>query len=73
MEQIIALLQTVVTILVCIGLGFLAPLVSAAMLFSLGFHFSRSRENRNEIFQIAGIGFLFSAAACLIMQGVLLY
>ena len=51
--------------------GFLAQPVSAAMLFSIGFNFSLSSENRNEIFKIAGIGFLFSAAACLVMQGVL--
>ena len=51
--------------------GFLAQPVSAAMLFSIGFNFSLNSENRNEIFKIAGIGFLFSAAACLVMQGVL--
>lgn len=51
--------------------GFLAQPVSAAMLFSIGFNFSLSSENRNEIFKITGIGFLFSAAACLVMQGVL--
>ena len=51
--------------------GFLAQPVSAAMLFSIGFNFSLSSDNRNEIFKIAGIGFLFSAAACLVMQGVL--
>ena len=51
--------------------GFLAQPVSAAMLFSIGFNFSLSSENRNEIFKIAGIGFLFSVVACLIMQGVL--
>ena len=51
--------------------GFLAQPVSAAMLFSIGFNFSLSSENRNEIFKIAGIGFLFSAVACLVMQGVL--
>lgn len=52
--------------------GFLAQPVSAAMLFSIGFNFSLSSENRDEILKIAGIGFLFSAAACLVMQGVLL-
>lgn len=51
--------------------GFLAQPVSAAMLFSIGFNFSLSIENRKEILKIAGIGFGFSAAACLIMQGVL--
>lgn len=51
--------------------GFLAQPVSAAMLFSIGFNFSLSSENRTEIFKIAGIGFLFSVAACLVMQGVL--
>ena len=52
--------------------GFLAQPVSAAMLFSIGFNFSFSTENRKEIMKIAGIAFVFSAAACLIMQGVLL-
>ena len=51
--------------------GFLAPPVSAAKLFSIGFNFSLSTENRSEIFRIAGIGFGFSVLACLIMQGVL--
>ena len=51
--------------------GFLAQPVSAAMLFSIGFNFSLSLENRREILKIAGIGFAFSTAACLIMQGVL--
>ena len=51
--------------------GFLAQPVSAAMLFSIGFNFSLSAENRTEIFKIAGIGFAFSVIACLIMQGVL--
>lgn len=51
--------------------GFLAQPVSAAMLFSIGFNFSLSRDNRGEILKIAGISFAFSAAACLIMQGVL--
>ena len=51
--------------------GFLAQPVSAAMLFSIGFNFSLSIENRKEILKIAGIGFAFSVAACVIMQGVL--
>ena len=51
--------------------GFLAQPVSAAMLFSIGFNFSLSIENRKEILKIAGIGFMFSVVACLIMQGVL--
>ena len=51
--------------------GFLAQPVSAAMLFSIGFNFSLSTENRGEILKIAAIGFGFSAAACLVMQGVL--
>ena len=51
--------------------GFLAQPVSAAMLFSIGFNFSLSIENRKEILKIAGIGFGFAVAACLIMQGVL--
>ena len=51
--------------------GFLAQPVSAAMLFSIGYNFSLSSENRNEVLKIAGIGFAFSAAACLVMQGVL--
>lgn len=51
--------------------SFLAQPVSAAMLFSIGFNFSLNRENRKEIFKIAGIGFAFSVAACLVMQGVL--
>jgi predicted permease len=51
--------------------GFLAQPVSAAMLFSIGYNFSLSSENRKEVLKIAGIGFVFSVAACLIMQGVL--
>ena len=51
--------------------GFLAQPVSAAMLFSIGYNFSLNSENRKEILKIAGIGFAFSVAACLIMQGVL--
>lgn len=45
--------------------------VSAAMLFSIGFNFSLEKEKRKEIFKIAGIKVIFSAAACLVMQGVL--
>ena len=41
------------------------------MLFSIGYNFSLNSENRKEILKIAGIGFAFSVAACLIMQGVL--
>lgn len=51
--------------------GFLAQPVSAAMLFSIGYNFSLSTENRKEVLKIAGIGFAFSVAACLVMQGVL--
>lgn len=51
--------------------GFLAQPVSAAMLFSIGYNFSLSSENRKEVLKIAGIGFAFSAVACLVMQGVL--
>lgn len=51
--------------------GFLAQPVSAAMLFSIGFNFSMSRENRREILKISSIAVAFSAAACLVMQGVL--
>ena len=51
--------------------GFLAQPVSAAMLFSIGYNFSLSSENRKEVLKIAGIAFCFSAAACLVMQGVL--
>ena len=51
--------------------GFLAQPVSAAMLFSIGYNFSLSTGNRKEILKIAGIGFAFSVAACLVMQGVL--
>lgn len=50
---------------------FLSQPVSAAMLFSIGFNFSLNRENRKEICAIAGIGVALSAAACLVMQGVL--
>jgi len=50
---------------------FLSQPVSAAMLFSIGFNFSLNRENRKEIYAIAGIGVVLSAAACLVMQGVL--
>lgn len=51
--------------------GFLAQPVSAAMLFSIGFNFSMSRENRREILKISSIAVAFSAAASLVMQGVL--
>ena len=51
--------------------GFLAQPVSAAMLFSIGYNFSLSGDNRKEVLKIAGIGFAFSAVACLVMQGVL--
>lgn len=51
--------------------GFLSQPVSAAMLFSIGFNFSLNRENRKEIYAIAGIGVALSAVACLVMQGVL--
>ena len=51
--------------------GFLAQPVSAAMLFSIGYNFSLSSENRKEVLKIALIGFGFSMAACMVMQGVL--
>lgn len=51
--------------------SFLAQPVSAAMLFSIGFDFSLKGENRGKVLSIAGIHFAFSAAACLVMQGVL--
>lgn len=51
--------------------SFLAQPVSAAILFTIGYNFSLNRENRKEIFKIASIGFAFSVAACLVMQGVL--
>lgn len=51
--------------------GFLAQPVSAAMLFSIGYNFSLARGDRKEVFRIAGISLAFSAAACLVMQGVL--
>ena len=51
--------------------GFLAQPLSASMLFAIGYNFSLSRENRKEIFKIAGIALGISTAACLIMQGVL--
>ena len=51
--------------------GFMSQPVSAAMLFSIGFNFSLSRENRKEIYAISGMGVALSAIACLVMQGVL--
>lgn len=51
--------------------SFMSQPVSAAMLFSIGFNFSLNRENRKEIYAIAGIGVALSAVACLVMQGVL--
>lgn len=52
--------------------SFLAQPVSAAMLFTIGFNFSLSGEVRGKVFRIAAIRFGFAAAACLVMQGVLL-
>ena len=62
-----------------IGLGqiitgttsFMAQPVSAAILFSIGYNFSLRSGNRRKIFKIALICVAISAAACLIMQGVL--
>ncbi len=50
---------------------FLAQPVSAAMLFTIGFNFVLSGDNRKEIFKISALALLFAAGACLIMQGVL--
>ncbi len=51
--------------------GFMAQPVSAAMLFTIGYNFSLKGENKGKVLKIAGICLAFSAAACLIMQGVL--
>lgn len=52
--------------------SFLSQPVSAMMIFSVGYNFSLTGDNRREIFTIAAIHFGFFAAACGIMQAVLL-
>lgn len=51
--------------------SFLAQPVSAAILFTIGFDFTLKGEARGKVFRIAAIALAFSAAACLVMQGVL--
>lgn len=51
--------------------SFLAQPVSAAMLFTIGYNFTLKGEARGKVFRIAGICLGFSAAACLVMQGML--
>lgn len=51
--------------------SFLAQPVSAAMLFTIGYNFSLQGKNKGIVLKIAGISLAFSAAACLVMQGVL--
>lgn len=50
---------------------FLAQPVSAAMLFTIGYDFSLKGEVRGKVLKIAGMHLGISAAACLVMQGVL--
>lgn len=52
--------------------SFLAQPVSAVILFTVGYNFSLSRQNRKPIFRIAGLHFLMFAVFCLIMQAGLL-
>lgn len=52
--------------------SFLAQPVSAAMLFSVGYNFSLSRENRGPIFQISAIHFAMQLVFCGIIQAALL-
>lgn len=52
--------------------SFLAQPVSAAMLFSVGYNFSLSRENRGPIFQISAIHFTMQLIFCGIIQAALL-
>lgn len=52
--------------------GFLSQPISALMLFSVGYNFSMDRESRTDIFRIAGIHFAGAAAACVVMELILL-
>jgi len=51
--------------------GFLTQPVSALMLFSVGYNFSLSKENRSVIFRISAIHFAVLSLFCVIMQLVL--
>lgn len=52
--------------------SFISQPVSTVMLFSVGYNFSLSKENREEIFRIAGIHVLLYGVFCLLIQGALL-
>lgn len=52
--------------------GFIAQPVSAAILFSVGYNFSLSRDCRRDIFRISAIHFLYFAVFGLLMQAALL-
>ena len=51
--------------------SFLSQSISAMMIFSVGYNFSLSGENRRDIFRVAGIHFVYFAAACAVIQGLL--
>ncbi|MBR5126496.1 MAG: AEC family transporter [Oscillospiraceae bacterium] len=50
---------------------FLSQPISAMMIFSVGYNFSMSGENRGDIFKVAGIHFVYFAVACAAIQGIL--
>ena len=52
--------------------SFMAQPVSAAMLFTIGFNLSFDAQNAKQIGRVSAIALAFSAAICLVMQGVLL-
>ena len=51
--------------------SFIAQPVSAVILFSVGYNFSMSRENRKPILEICGIHFVMYAVFCVILLGVM--
>ena len=51
--------------------AFMTQPISAMMIFSVGYNFSLSGENRKDIFKVAGIHFAYFAVACAVIQGIL--
>ena len=51
--------------------AFMTQPISAMMIFSVGYNFSMSGENRKDIFKVAGIHFAYFAIACAVIQGIL--
>ena len=52
--------------------GFIAQPVSASMLFSVGYNFSVSRDNRAVIFRLSAMNIALYSALCALMQGLML-